>query len=206
MRRGSSGQEFTKQRINAYVRKSYLIAHSYIAMKAIFGESYLENLIKDAKAQSSEMISDEEFQEFIQSAQFLDFLKNRKTTYRKFIQTAKNHGAKVVLFTQPAAYSIGYKSYSGQEVRVFPKTPTGKRMGIHQARRLQDIISQSTREVAHEENALLVDLDDHFSQMDVSPLIYDALHYSEKGSRLIAQLTVDAIRKSGFVEDNRWLQ
>ena len=75
-------------------------------------------------------------------------------------------------------------------------------MSFDQARRLQDLISNNTREVARENMALLVDLDAHFTRQDVSPLIYDTLHYTEQGSRVIADLTVETIRRTGFLDES----
>ncbi|MBT8123016.1 MAG: hypothetical protein KJO10_10800, partial [Gammaproteobacteria bacterium] len=100
----------------------------------------------------------------------------------------------------------GYKSYAGPEVRLFPTTLDGKRMSLEQARRVQELISGTTREAAHEGNALLIDLDRLFPRRDTSALIYDAFHYSEEGSRLIAELTVQGIRNSGFLEDDSWYE
>jgi hypothetical protein len=205
-RKGSANQEFIKKRFNAYIRKSYVVAHIYIAMKAFFGDSYLENLAKDARAQRElEPLSEEGFQAYIDSAPFRTFLENRKETYAGFIKAAKDSGARVVLFTQPASYTDSYKSYSGEEVRVFPTTLDGERMNFNQARRLQDLMSNNTREAAREGNALLVDLDARFTRQDVSPLIYDTLHYTEQGSKVIADVTVETILRTGFLEDDAWL-
>jgi hypothetical protein len=205
-RKGSANQEFIKKRFNSYIRKSYVIAHLYIAMKAIFGDSYLENLVKDARAQRElEPLTEEGFQSYVDSVSFRTFLENRKKTYAGFIRAAKESGARVVLFTQPASYTDSYKSYSGEEARVFPTTLDGKLMNFDQARRLQDLISNNTREAAREGIALLVDLDAHFTRQDVSPLIYDTLHYTEQGSKVIADLTVETIRRTGFLEDDAWL-
>jgi lysophospholipase L1-like esterase len=204
-RNGSRNQEFIKQRINSWIRKSYVVAHVYIAMKAM-GDSYLEKLIKDGGSQSDNMASDDDFKSFVQSPQFQSFLMNRKETYKKFIGAAKENGSKVVIYTQPVTYTEKYKSYVGFDLRIFPITLKGKRMNIAQARRLYDIISKNTREAAEEGNALLIDLDKLFSQMDPSPLIYDTLHYTEKGSKLIAEYTAQEIKKANFLEDNVWLQ
>jgi lysophospholipase L1-like esterase len=204
-RNGSRNQEFIKQRINSWIRKSYVVAHVYIAMKAM-GDSYLEKLIKDGGSQSDNVASDDDFKSFVQSPQFQSFLMNRKETYKKFIGAAKENGSKVVIYTQPVTYTEKYKSYVGFDLRIFPITLKGKRMNIAQARRLYDIISKNTREAAEEGNALLIDLDKLFSQMDPSPLIYDTLHYTEKGSKLIAEYTAQEIKKANFLEDNVWLQ
>jgi hypothetical protein len=205
VRNGSSNQEFIKQRLNSYIRKSYVIAHLNLVMKAM-GDSYLENLIKDAGAQGDNMASDDDFKSFVQSPQFQTFLINRKKTYKKFIDTAKEHGSKVVIFTQPVTYTNEYKSYVGVDLRIFPKTLNGKRMNIEQARRFNEIISNNTRESAEEGNALLIDLDWYFSQRDPSPFIYDTLHYTEKGAKLIAEYTVQEIQKANFIKNDSWLQ
>lgn len=207
VRNGSKDTEFVKKRINSYIRKSYVIAHIYMAMKENFKDSYLENLINDARANSLiPAVSDEEFEAFIRSSGFVSFLENRKITYGRFIKTAKEQGAKVVVYTEPTGYVEGYKSYAGPEVRLFPTTLDGKRMSLEQARRVQELISGTTREAAHEGNALLIDLDRLFPRRDTSALIYDAFHYSEEGSRLIAELTVQGIRNSGFLEDDSWYE
>lgn len=206
-RNGSANQEFVKKRFNSFIRKSYVIAHLYTGMKALFSDSYLENLVHDAQAQNVlEPLTEEGFSRYVESDDFRRFLQNRKKTYMNFIRTARSAGARVVIFTQPASYSDEFTPYDGRETRVFPKTPDAKRMNTSQARRLQDLISENTREAAREGNALLVDLDARFSGQDVSPLIYDTLHYTDAGSKLIADITVDTIRRTGFLEDDAWLR
>jgi hypothetical protein len=206
VRNGSSNQEFTKKRINSFIRKSYVIAHLYLASKKFFGDSYIEHLIKDATNQSRNMATDDEFNAFIESTEFRAFLSNREETIKGFIDAAKSRGAKVAILTEPSTYSEDYKSYVGTDLRIFPITLEGKRMDITQSRRLQDMLSDNTREAAREGNALLIDVDSYFSEGDPSPYIYDTSHYTEKGARVIAELAVQEIRNANFLEDNRWLQ
>jgi hypothetical protein len=205
-RNGSSNLDFTKQRVNSYIRKSYVIAHVYLASKKLFGVSYIEHLIRDATNQSPNMATEDQFNAFIESTEFRAFLSNRKETLRKFIDTAKGRGARVVVFTEPSTYSEDYKSYVGTDLRIFPVTLKGKRMDIAQSRRLHDMISKSTREAAKESNALLIDIDRYLSGKDPSPYLYDSAHYTEKGARLIAELAIQEIHETNFLEDNRWLQ
>lgn len=206
VRDGSSNLEFMKKRVNSFIRKSYVIAHLYLASKEFFGNSYIEHLIKDATSQSRNMATNDEFNAFTESAEFRAFLDNRKKTITKFIDAARSRGAKVVVFTEPSTYSEDYKSYVGIDLRIFPITLKGKRMDIAQARRLQDMLSENTREAASEGNALLVDIDRYFSERDPSPYIYDTAHYTDKGARLIAELAVQEIRNANFLGDNRWLK
>lgn len=205
-RKGSSNLEFTKQRINSFIRKSYVVAHLYLFSKAYFGDSYLENLIKDAANQGRNMATGDEFDAFMASTEFKAFLGNRKKTIKEFIDAAKATGAKVVLFTEPSTYSEDYQSYVGVDLRIFPRTLQGKRLDVAQSRRLQDVLSDNTREAAKEGNALLIDLDKHFSGTDPSPYIYDSVHYTEKGARQIAEFAVQEIHRVDFLEDDRWLQ
>jgi len=203
VRNGSSNQDFMKKRVNSFIRKSYVIAHLYLASKKFFGNSYIEHLIKDATGQSRNMATDDEFNAFTESAEFRAFLDNRKGTIKKFIDAARSMGARVVVLTEPSTYSEDYKSYVGTDLRIFPITLKGKRMDIAQARRLQDMLSNNTREAAREGNALLIDIDRYFSERDPSPYIYDTSHYTDKGARLIAELAVQEIRNAGLLEADR---
>jgi hypothetical protein len=104
-----------------------------------------------------------------------------QTIYGQMNEVAVRYGAQLVVLTQPHAYTDSYTPYRGEDFRVFPVID-GKRLDATQSRQLMTQFNALTIDAAKSIKAPVIDVAKCFANVDVSDLLYDAWHYTQKGS------------------------
>lgn len=122
-----------------------------------------------------------------QSVEWQGFLKNRAAIIRRIVDIASTHCVRVTFITQPNAYRDNYTPYQGRDLRVYPDYRE-KNLSVAQARNVFEQINENTRVFARRFGASVVDASEEFERFNPSDLFYDAVHYSEKGSILLAAI------------------
>ncbi|OGX46700.1 MAG: hypothetical protein A3G38_02915 [Omnitrophica WOR_2 bacterium RIFCSPLOWO2_12_FULL_51_8] len=130
----------------------------------------------------------------LEETEYSEWLQKNKAPMREALfsiyqamgNVAKEHGIPLVVLTQPHSYRNDYQPYRDNDLRVFPVID-GQRLGVEQSRSLMAVSNQILLEVAGELEIPVIDAASCFDLTDVSPLIYDAWHFTEKGSAHFAQ-------------------
>ena len=114
-----------------------------------------------------------------------EFLPQRFAVLEKIYETAESLGIKLVMLTQPHAFIEDYTPPI-QDLRVTPVWQ-GSKLTLHQTSALIDLINTQTKMSAQARGVMVIDLANCLATHEVGPLLFDSVHYSLKGSRIVAE-------------------
>jgi len=125
-------------------------------------------------------------------ADYVDtLLPARRKTIEAIHQLALEHGAELVLLTQPHAMREDYEPYLVE--RRMMRTFRSQWMAYEDDARLFGLINDHTRQVAADLGLTLVDVAQCFEGLDPTPLFYDGVHYTPQGSTAVAECINNAL-------------
>ena len=145
---------------------------------------YMRLRAKSVAGRAQSPLSRQDFERF-RRGPFEDFLRAREKTYLDFRGLLSPHGTELILLTQPHAFRADYHPFDGVDLRDTPEL-IGGFASYDQTGQLLQAINQQTREWSRKYGARLVDLEKKFEAEPPSPLFYDSVHYTEKGSEKVA--------------------
>jgi hypothetical protein len=108
----------------------------------------------------------------------------REQAFAAIAELTREHGAELVLVTQPHAMRPDYEPYLVE--RRMQRSYRSRFMTHEQHAALLDRMNQHTREVAARLGVGLVDVAACFDALDPTPLFYDGVHYTPAGSHAVA--------------------
>lgn len=130
----------------------------------------------------------------LEDADFEDWKERNRNPIRKTLtkilaemkSASRPSETKMILLTQPHSYRSDYRPYRNRDLRVFPLIG-GKRLSLDQSREAMALWNEATVEAGRELGIPTADVAACFDRADVSDLIYDAWHFTQKGSDYFAQ-------------------
>jgi hypothetical protein len=168
------------------VQDSSLLSFINFHFRNIGGlRKFYETYLSFRKTQDTlEQLPQDEFNSFLRSFR-LNFLPKRAAVYTEIDSFAKRHGLNLIFLTQPNSYRMDFRAFH-DDLRLFP-VYNNKKMTLEQAARVMKILNDQNRELARVLNRHLIDTEACFSPFDPSPLFYDSIHYTVRGSRQFAE-------------------
>ena len=137
------------------------------------------------------VLSDEEFEK-IKEEEIMPFLPYRKKAFEHFYNIARESDVDIILLTQPHAFDKDYMPKNGLDLRQYPFYGD-RNASIEQSAELMGFVNEQTRSLAKKYSLKLIDISAEFKKRKLSELLYDSVHYTEKGSRLIGELINESL-------------
>ena len=153
---------------------------------------YVRLRAKSVAGRAQSPLGPQEFERFYRGP-FEDFLRFREKTFLDFQGLLSPTGTELVLLTQPHAFRPDYHPFDGIDLRDTPEL-IGGFASYEQTARLLQAINQQTRAWSQRHGIPLVDLEREMENDPPSPLFYDSVHYTLKGSEKVASLINQKLR------------
>jgi hypothetical protein len=168
------------------IRDSAILSFIKFNFKNIIGRTrFYETYLSFRKTQDTlEQLTQDEFNSFLRSFR-LNFLPKRIAVYSEIDSLANRHGVNLIFLTQPNSYRKDFRPFH-DDLRLFP-VYNKKKMTLEQAALVMKILNNQNRKLARALNRQLIDVEACFSSLDPSPLFYDSIHYTVRGSRQFAE-------------------
>jgi hypothetical protein len=173
-------EEEAKQRVlGIAVRDSSLLSWLNFNLYEWIGRDITEAAPISEVPDDAPSLSNAQFEAL--AAYLMTVLPARAEVFHAIARLAAQHGADLVLMTQPHAMRPDYQPYRVE--RRMRRSLGAQFMTHEQHALLLDLINQHTRDVAARLEAPLIDLALCFDELDPTPLFYDGVHYTPQGSR-----------------------
>lgn len=113
------------------------------------------------------------------------YLMSYRGRLRSLIQICREYRITPIFITQPALYGPGRDPITGVDLGRITVQPA---RGGQMAWEVLDLYNQATREIAKEEDILLIDLAAKMPRS--SRYFYDFIHFTREGAKVVAQILV----------------
>lgn len=151
-------------------------------MKAL--NAYIRS--RERNTRNGPRITEKEFQAFL-ATELKALLATRAYVFEQIMNLARSYRVPVTYITQPNALRTDYEPFAGRDLREYPIIDE-RNTTLEQADELLEMINQQTRDLAKLHGASLIDASREFRNFDPSDLFYDSVHYTEQGSRKLAEV------------------
>ena len=136
------------------------------------------------------LIKDEILREFWKKEKS-SILNFQVEVFSKLKEMTNKKGSRLVILTQPHAFEENYIPQT-IELRSTPII-NNKRLSIKQSKWLMDLYNETTIEASNLVGLDVIDISQCFLRVNTSSLIYDAYHYTEKGSIYFAKCLSESL-------------
>ena len=177
--------------------RDLMIPHLYVELRRLFfkdnGESrFVIALIKSIfgreLAEEEKVYSDPEFVKG-KSIDRYNILSQFKQSLRTFVEVCRVWNIRPVLMTQVSRLASVTDQKNSNSFKHFLQDLENRQgVTIEDYTNIYLEMNSSIREVAEEQNILLVDLEQQVTAMGAGQYIYDLIHFNEQGSVLVSEL------------------
>jgi lysophospholipase L1-like esterase len=166
------------------IRDSALLSYLRYSTNNFVGRDFFSSYYQQRQAQAGLFtVTETEFDRLMKTFKS-EFLPQRRRVYEQISELANRHNLRLVLLSQPHAYTLDYEPYQ-VDLRLLPRLDD-KKMSIGQAAALMNSINAQTRELAGTLGHDFIDVATCFSQSGTNHLFYDSVHYTLRGSHELA--------------------
>ena len=127
---------------------------------------------------------------------FDDMKRQFESNLKIFISMAKQHGVTPIIMTQPNRFVANPNDMVLADLTKI----SSKGISYEQWKYYYSEFNQSIRDVSEKAQVLLIDLDSHVPKNN--SYMYDAVHLTDKGSELVADIVTKIIAESLTVREN----